>query len=467
MVLAAAAATGATLHLVAGTADSAPQAVLLVQLATAAGAAIVALQCGFLAQLLGDRRLVSVATAWAFYGLVVMPFSALHNQTTPLRATWVAGQVMFLALLASGLRRGTATRLPPLLVGGLATLLTGLLATAAALLPTPVTAVLDTRAPDGAALIGLTVLAAGFAARGILHREPVWWRLGFGIGLEAAARFNHLTTTDDAAGEGLRFVVLRLLGFLVLVVGLGFRVRQANRGLRAQRAAEQERAAALERSRVSRDHEIRNALSNLAAITILAGGNRPEPGDVAESVTGELARLRDLLEDRADRGGGRTAPVDLVLRRLVLLRRASGLPVTLDCPAELNAAFPTDVLTEVLTNLLTNCERHAPGAAVHIEARRVDGRCRIDVMDTGPGLGTDAGGRTTGSGLGLALSSQLVINNGGGLRLLRASRGTGCTVRLDLPLANGEPLPGGGGRHGAPRHLARSGGEDAARRSAS
>jgi hypothetical protein len=45
-----------------------------------------------------------------------------------------------------------------------------------------------------------------------------------------------------------------------------------------------------------------------------------------------------------------------------------------------------------------------------------------------------------------------MVDNGGGLRLLPATPPTGCTVRLDLPLANGQPLPGRTG-HDAPRHL--------------
>ena len=433
------------------TAVSASQAVLLAQLATAAGAAIVALQCGFLAQLLDDRRLRPVAAAWAFYGLVLMPLSVVYHETDRLRAVWIVGQVVFLALLALGLRSPDLTGgLRPLRLGGLAVLVT----VGAALLPDAVTSLLSTPISGQVALVAWTLLAAGCAARGVVRAEPVWWRLGFGLGVAAAARFDQLTA-NPADADGLRFVALRLLGFLVLVVGLGLGVRQANRRLRAQRAEEQERAAAVERSRASRDHEIRNALSNLAAITVLA----PESGDVAETVTGELARLRDLLEDRTDHGEGRTVPVDLVLRRLVLLRRAAGSVITLDCLAELNAAFPTDVLTEVLTNVLANCERHAPGAAVRIEAVRVGRRCRIDVTDTGPGLG--AGGNA-GSGLGLALSSQLMTSHGGGLRLL-ATRPTGCTARLDLPLAGGQPLVW---RPATPRHLAPAG-DDPVERSAS
>lgn len=402
-----------------------PQAVLLVHLAIAAGAAVVVLQCGFLAQLLDDRRLTSVAIAWAYYGVVLLPLSVVHDPAggVPLRGAWLAGQLVFLALLALGLLPGRS----PLLVGALAVLLTGVLAATATELPA---SVLATRVPDEIVLACSAVLAGAYAVRGVLRAAPVWWRLGFGIGIEAAACF------DQPTGAG---PALRLLGFLVLMAGIGLGVHEANRRLRLLRAEEAECAAARERSRASRDHEIRNALSNLAAITILAG---EEPGDVAETVTGELARLRDLLDGHAAGDDRCAAPVDLVLRRLVLLRRAAGCDITLDCAVELNAAFPTDVLTEVLTNLLANCERHAPGAPVHIEARRVDGRCRIDVSDSGPGLASaHRGRRSGGSGLGLALSSQLMISNGGRLRLLPATRPGGCTVRLDVPLANGQPLP--------------------------
>lgn len=421
------AVTAATVVAPREVARSSSEVVPLVQLAVGAGAAAVALQCGFLARLLDDRRLTSVAIAWAHYGLVLLPLSLVHDGTGSVaaRGAWLAGQLMFLALLASGLRRGHS----PLLVGALAVLSTGVLAAAATRLPASATAALATRVPDGIVLACSIVLAGAYVVRGVLRAAPVWWRLGFGIGIEAAACFCQPTGAAPA---------LRLLGFLVLTAGLGLGVRQADRYLRERRAEEAERAAAGERSRASRDHEIRNALSNLAAITILAG---EDPGDVAETVTGELARLRDLLDGRADGEDRCAAPVDLVLRRLVLLRRAAGCDIALDCAVELNAAFPTDVLTQVLTNLLANCERHAPGAPVRIEARRIDGRCRIDVCDSGPGLVPDHRVRRGGSGLGLALSSQLMISNGGRLRLLPAARPGGCTVRLDVPLANGQPLP--------------------------
>ena len=55
------------------------QTLALVESATAAAAAIVALLCILSSRMGGHPQLLGVGKAWAFYGLAVMPLSALSN----------------------------------------------------------------------------------------------------------------------------------------------------------------------------------------------------------------------------------------------------------------------------------------------------------------------------------------------------------------------------------------------------
>jgi two-component system OmpR family sensor kinase len=202
-----------------------------------------------------------------------------------------------------------------------------------------------------------------------------------------------------------------------------------------------------------RSHEMRNALSNLSAITTLLAGSdgdrshrsavdgvTTDPGSLHEIVSSEFARLHSLLESSSAGHDSAGAPVDRVLTRLVTLRRLTGSVITLSCPPGLLAALPAATLAQVVTNLLANCARHAPGAEIHVSARSTDGVCIIEVTDAGPGLLALQGETaTTGSGLGLELSSQLVGDCGGTLQLLPATRfPSGTTARLSLPLADGD-----------------------------
>ena len=136
-----------------------------------------------------------------------------------------------------------------------------------------------------------------------------------------------------------------------------------------------------------------------------------------------------------------------MLTRLVTLRRLTGSVITLSCPPGLVAAVPAGTLAQVVTNLLANCARHAPGAEIHVSARPTPGACVIEVTDAGPGLRVLHGETaTTGSGLGLELSSRLVSDFGGTLQLMPATRfPSGTTARLCLPLVDGGGADGPAG----------------------
>jgi two-component system OmpR family sensor kinase len=265
--------------------------------------------------------------------------------------------------------------------------------------------------------------------------------MGFGLVVVAAAHALLLI-----GGGPLQFEVLRFNGFLVLLVALCLHTRTLVLERRTAEAETAERAAACVHVEAERRHEMRNALTTLSAVTTLMTprpdtDSMPSGRSIAVMIDDELARLRGLLEDTAPSGEPETAAVDSILTRLVTLRRAAGARITLDCPSGMVAALPPAALAQIVTNLLANCARHAEGDEVYVGAHRDGAGCVVEVTDAGPGLAAGMSA-TAGTGLGLALSSQLVEAAGGSLELRQATRfPTGTTALLHLPLVAGS------GRH--------------------
>jgi two-component system, OmpR family, sensor kinase len=424
--------------------------------ATAAAASVVALLSVLVARLRVDARLLAVGRTWAFYGLVVMPLSSVSD-TGHAPAVWsaasAAATAAFLLLFAHAdwgfplLRSRRPRFMWPVLIG------LALAVVAAVELPV---AALGPVALDSADLIfvsGWVLLAFRCLARGLRRAAPVWWRTGFGLSIIAAGQF--LTVLNGAVPLGgtqtLHMPALRLLGVLVVATSLTRYTQQLIRDRRDRETQQAEQAAVAAHADAERSHEIRNVLSNLSAISTLldrpgdelpkrgTDGPPADPGSIGEMINSEFARLHSLLESSSAAPNHTGTPVDRVLTRLVTLRRLTGSVITLSCPPGLVAAVPAGTLAQVLTNLLANCARHAAGAEIHVSARPTPGACVIEVTDAGPGLRILPGGTaTTGSGLGLELSTRLVSDFGGTLQVMPTARfPSGTTARLCLPLVDG------------------------------
>jgi two-component system, OmpR family, sensor kinase len=103
-----------------------------------------------------------------------------------------------------------------------------------------------------------------------------------------------------------------------------------------------------------------------------------------------------------------------------------------------------DRVLQVITNLLANAFRWTPdGGTVTIGSELVDGTVRIDVADTGPGIGPEERERiftpfisrdNHGTGLGLPIARELAIALGGRLEL-SSTVGEGSRFTLVLPAA--------------------------------
>jgi two-component system OmpR family sensor kinase/two-component system sensor histidine kinase BaeS len=102
-------------------------------------------------------------------------------------------------------------------------------------------------------------------------------------------------------------------------------------------------------------------------------------------------------------------------------------------------------MREVLSNLLSNALRYTPrGGTVRVGASAADGKVRVSVGDSGPGIAADAlphifdrfykSDESRGAGLGLAIAKSLVVAHGGEIDATSAP-GQGTEMRFTFPVA--------------------------------
>jgi two-component system OmpR family sensor kinase len=208
-------------------------------------------------------------------------------------------------------------------------------------------------------------------------------------------------------------------------------------------------------------HELRTPLTSIRGYAELARMQRavgqPDEDNLSR-IEAEGTRMSRLVEDllllaRGDR--------DSVPRRELLELRE----VLEDVVAGSRAAYPDrrielsvdptahvvgdrDQLVRAVRNLVTNAAVHtSPDGPIAVRGSRSDGRVRIQVVDSGPGLPPEQAAHVFerfwradrarsrargGSGLGLAIVSSIVQAHGGGVRF-DSSVERGTTVTIDLP----------------------------------
>ena len=206
-------------------------------------------------------------------------------------------------------------------------------------------------------------------------------------------------------------------------------------------------------------HELRTPLTVLQGTTeaLLDGIDEPSP-EVLGSLNDEVTRLRRLVSDlealaAAEAAGLRleTEPVDLAdiaIASADLLRPLADdrhLTVTVHTSPAMVAGDRTR-LQQIVVNLIANAIKFTPAAGsvtVHTEVR--DGMAILHVSDTGPGIdeidlphvferfwrGSNAG-ETSGSGIGLAIASELATAHHGELTAGWAPAGGTCFT-LSIP----------------------------------
>ncbi|GLU47144.1 sensor histidine kinase [Nocardiopsis ansamitocini] len=440
--------------------------------------AAVAITAALVAELvarLGDLpALRRVSAAMAVYALIVIPATAAVAVNTVdnivvaavrYSATIAVGGLLLLAVATfdrprpwpvPGLRN-PLTGLRGLLVGVLCAVLGG---TAAALFPTEGYAVVSSPLlVGGVSLLWLNVGATTLISGLLRHRRFLVW-LGLGSLASVSGYAPRLWLGEPSAGSFLLVPGMRALGVLltlVAVLQLAYHLYQQIAV--DQRRLEEAQAEAVEvRERMSEQaHELRNALAGVdGAAQLLAmedsGGADLDRAALRAALSAELNRMRTMLESESARRPASKVHLKALLEQLVLIRRTNGMRIELTAEHDVDVDVPPDVIAQIITNILANCERHAPGARVWVEAYRLGTMAQIRIQDDGPGVPAGMehevlcrgvkSAKSVGDGIGLHVCQELVTQHGGRLRLAptRPDR-PGCVLTVDLPIEAGDPAP--------------------------
>jgi two-component system sensor histidine kinase BaeS len=205
-------------------------------------------------------------------------------------------------------------------------------------------------------------------------------------------------------------------------------------------------------------HELRTPLTVVRGEieSMLDGVHRPDPEHL-ELLLDEVAVMERLLEDLRTLSLAEAGALGLELESTDLAdlvsdvadgyrRSAAGAGVTIEADGE--DRLPEIVvdpvrIREVVTNLVVNALRAMPeGGRLTLGVRQEPGEQVITVVDTGVGIDPDEtpvvferfrkGSTSSGSGLGLTISRDLVRAHGGTISLT-STPGRGTTVEVRLP----------------------------------
>jgi two-component system NtrC family sensor kinase len=222
-----------------------------------------------------------------------------------------------------------------------------------------------------------------------------------------------------------------------------------------------ERLAAIGHMAAQIAHEVRNPLNALGLNADLLGeeireGNAGDAEELLGAIRAEIRRLADITE--AYLAVGRLPPMqldpqplgplieELVRFHLEELEHAS-VRVALELSGELpEIQLDADQMRQALLNILRNASEALAGEGGGVVTIRAypDGRWLVvEVADDGPGMDAEHVARvfdpffstkSTGSGLGLPLTQQIVGEHGGRIACI-SSPGVGTTFSIRLPIA--------------------------------
>ncbi len=206
-------------------------------------------------------------------------------------------------------------------------------------------------------------------------------------------------------------------------------------------------------------HELRTPLTVIRGEieAMLDGVHQPDP-DHLEVLLDEVRVMERLLEDLrtlslTEAGALALHPeptdlIDLVADVAGAHRRlasAKGVEIVLDSAVPVAEVMVDPVrIREVVANLVVNSLRAMPdGGELRLGVAAGEGSVRIAVTDTGIGLPPDEvarafdrfhkGSTSSGSGLGLTISRDLIEAHGGSISI-ESEPGVGTTVSIELPI---------------------------------
>ncbi|MGV3623126.1 MAG: ATP-binding protein [Archangium sp.] len=312
----------------------------------------------------------------------------------------------------------------------------------------------------------LVPLLAGF----MLSRRLLWFWL------VVASTFGGITEWMMANGFHVHgtprpnagvVTALNLVALVVLVVAF-VRWVDTMRTDMVQRLEAASRARTLFLANVS--HEIRTPMNGVLGLTelVLAGNLEPEQREKLELAQRSGVAMVALIDDlllltRAESGRLVLTPTAVPTRKLmsdvVDLYRVSAEKAGLTLVSKVEATVPPAVeldgvrYQQVVTNLLSNALKFGERGTVELKLEREGNQLLLSVRDEGAGIGPqvlerlfkpfeqahDGASRNQGSGLGLALTKQLVEQMGGTITV-DSQPGRGSRFLVKVPCIEA-PMP--------------------------
>jgi PAS domain S-box-containing protein len=251
-----------------------------------------------------------------------------------------------------------------------------------------------------------------------------------------------------------------------------------SRDMTVHRMLEQQQEQSLAREREAREaaeafmavmsHELRTPVTTIygTASLMTRDPDRPDNKELLADISDEAERLLRIVDDllvlsRVERGVVVLTPEPIVVRHVVadvlaiVRRRYPSARIEVEGTAVTPALADPTALRQVVHNLLTNAAKYAGNdGPILVQLSDSEGRVQIEVLDHGPGLGSDpdelfmlfhrspnASRMAPGSGIGLYVARQLVRAMGGSIEAgTRPEGGARFAVRLPASIEDDDSL---------------------------
>ncbi len=250
-------------------------------------------------------------------------------------------------------------------------------------------------------------------------------------------------TFGGVLGDLFSFVLLALFGYLIASKVIVRKTAEADAKLRvvtegADREAIQRQLLQARLKLLQAQVEPHFLFNTLAAVDYLIETDPKRASIMQKTLIGYLrAALPQMRQDSSTLG--REVTLIRAYLELLKLRIEDRLEFEIKVPANLESAvFPPMVLQTVVENAIKHgIEPKPEGGRITVQAEVVDGKLRVEVVDTGVGLpeGDIFGNTKNGNGLGLDnIRNRLAMLYPGASSMeLQSGYEGGTTVRLSIP----------------------------------